>query len=453
MSNINKHNFSDKTKAFLELNEFDSLTLIQDAVVDKMIDNRDLIAVADTGTGKTHAFLIPLMEKIDTQDNRTQAIITAPTRELAVQIYEFAKMMSEVDSDLTIELVTGGMDRKRMADKLKNNPHIVIGTPGRIKDMFIDEAVLRADLADTIIVDEADMTFEFGFLEDVDQIVSRMKDDVQIAVFSATILKAMNVFLDKYLTNPETIRIKKEEAFSPNIDHILISTRHLTYEETLYELLDTINPYVCVIFCKTRDDVEKTAGYLRSKNLKTLMISGGLSSRERMRALKDLQSQEFTYIVATDIAARGLDIEGITHVISLGLPSDLNFYTHRAGRTGRSQRHGTSYVIYDKSDVSSIFSLKNQGMHFQFKQIRNKELVDAKSLFSQKKDNYSEDKEIAKILYRKNTKVKPGYKKKRQQEIDKIKRKRRREMIKQNIKEQQVERGKSQQRKKRGRNK
>ena len=156
MSNINKHNFSDKTKKFLELNNFESLTLIQDAVVDKMIDNRDLIAVADTGTGKTHAFLIPLMEKIDTQDNRTQAIITAPTRELAVQIYEFAKMMSEVDSDLTIELVTGGMDRKRMADKLKNNPHIVIGTPGRIKDMFIDEAVLRADLADTIIVDEAD---------------------------------------------------------------------------------------------------------------------------------------------------------------------------------------------------------------------------------------------------------------------------------------------------------
>lgn len=438
---------------FLAINEFDSLTLIQDAVVDKMIDNRDLIAVADTGTGKTHAFLIPLMETIDTSENRTQAIITAPTRELAYQIFEFAKVMSEVDENMTVELVTGGMDRNRMAERLKNNPHIVIGTPGRIKDMFIDEAVLRADLADTIIVDEADMTFEFGFLEDVDQIVSRMKDDVHIAVFSATILKAMNIFLDKYLTNPETIRIKSEEAFSPNIDHVLISTRHQTYEETLYDVLETINPYVCVIFCKTREEVENTAGFLRSKNLKTLMISGGLSSRERIRALKDLQSQEFTYIVATDIAARGLDIEGITHVISLGLPSDLNFYTHRAGRTGRSQRHGTSYVIYDKSDVSSIFSLKNQGMNFQFKQVRNKELVDAKSLFSQRKDNYSEDKEIAKILYRKNTKVKPGYKKKRQQEIDKIKRRRRREMIKQNIKEQQVERGKAKQRTKRGRNK
>ena len=452
MSNINKHNFSDNTKRFLEINEFETLTLIQDAVVDKMIDNRDLIAVADTGTGKTHAFLIPLMEKIDSSENRTQAIITSPTRELAVQIYEFAKVMSVVDENLTIELVTGGMDRNRMAEKLQNNPHIIIGTPGRIKDMFVDEAVLRADLADTIIVDEADMTFEFGFLEEIDNIVSRMKDDVQIAVFSATILKEMNVFLDKYLRNPETIRIKREEDFSPNIDHVLISTRHLSYEETLYNVLDTINPYVCVIFCKTRDEVEKTAGYLRSKNLRTVMISGGLSSRERMRALKDLQSQEFTYIVATDIAARGLDIEGITHVISLGLPSDLNFYTHRAGRTGRSQRHGTSYVIYDKSDVNSIFSLRNQGMKFQFKQVRNNELVDAKSLFSKKKNNYSEDKEIAKILYRKNTKVKPGYKKKRQQEIDKIKRKRKRAMIKQNIKEQQVERNKEKQRAKRGRN-
>ncbi len=445
MSNINKHNFSDRTLKFLEANDFSKLTLIQEAVVDKMINKKDIIAAADTGTGKTHAFLIPLMENINSKENRTQAIITAPTRELAVQIFEFAKVMSEVDNDITIELVTGGLDRNRMVDRLKNNPHIVIGTPGRIKDMFVDEAVLRADLADTIIVDEADMTFEFGFLEEVDQIVSRMKKDVQIAVFSATILKEMNVFLDKYLRNPETIRIKRSEEFSPNIDHVLINTRHLSYEETLYNLLDTINPYVCVIFCKTREDVEKTAGFLRSKNLKTLMISGGLSSRARMRALKDLQSQDFTYIVATDIAARGLDIDGITHVISLGLPSDLNFYTHRAGRTGRTQRHGTSYVIYNKSDVPSIFTLRNRGLNFNFKQVRNKELVDAKSIFSERKDNYSEDKEIAKILYRKNTKVKPGYKKKRQQEINKIKSRRRREMIRKSIKEQQVERNKNKQ--------
>lgn len=453
MSNIKKHNFKDKTLKFLDVNGFTDLTLIQDAVVDKIINDKDIIAVADTGTGKTHAFLIPILEKVDSSENRTQAIITAPTRELAYQIHEFAKVMSEVDENLKIELVTGGMDRERMAERLKNNPHIVIGTPGRIKDMFIDEAVLRADLADMIVVDEADMTFEFGFLEEVDQIVSRMKDDVQVSVFSATILKEMNQFLDKYLTNPETIRIKSDEALSPNIDHILISTRHLSYEETLVNLLETINPYVCLIFCNTREEVEKTAGFLRSKNLKTLMISGGLSSRERIRALKDLQSQEFTYIVATDVAARGLDIDGITHVVSLGLPSDLNFYTHRAGRTGRSSRHGTSYIIYNKSDIGTIFTLRNRGMKFSFKQIRNNELVDAKSIFSQKKDNYSEDKEIAKILYRKNTKVKPGYKKKRQQEINKIKNRRRREMIKQSIKEQQIERGKERQLAKKGRNK
>ena len=453
MSNIKKHNFKDKTLKFLDVNGFTDLTLIQDAVVDKIINDKDIIAVADTGTGKTHAFLIPILEKVDSSENRTQAIITAPTRELAYQIHEFAKVMSEVDENLKVELVTGGMDRERMAERLKNNPHVVIGTPGRIKDMFIDEAVLRADLADMIVVDEADMTFEFGFLEEVDQIVSRMKDDVQVSVFSATILKEMNQFLDKYLTNPETIRIKSDEALSPNIDHVLISTRHLSYEETLVNLLETINPYVCLIFCNTREEVEKTAGFLRSKNLKTLMISGGLSSRERIRALKDLQSQEFTYIVATDVAARGLDIDGITHVVSLGLPSDLNFYTHRAGRTGRSSRHGTSYIIYNKSDIGTIFTLRNRGMKFSFKQIRNNELVDAKSIFSQKKDNYSEDKEIAKILYRKNTKVKPGYKKKRQQEINKIKNRRRREMIKQSIKEQQIERGKERQIAKKGRNK
>lgn len=450
MSNFKKHSFSEKTMAFLDANNFTELTLIQDASVDSIIAGKDLIAVADTGTGKTHAFLIPLMEKINSDEARTQAIITAPTRELAYQIYDFALVMKEVDPQLTIELVIGGTDRNRMSDRLVKNPHIVIGTPGRIKDMFVDEAVLRADLADIIIVDEADMTFEFGFLNDVDQIISRMKKDVQVAVYSATILKEMSTFLDKYLEQPNTIRIKKSEAFSPNIDHHLISTKHLKYEETLYNLLQTINPYVCVIFCKTREEVDKTFDYLRSKNLKTLKISGGQSSRERIRSLKDLKSQEYTYIVATDIAARGLDIDGITHVVSLGLPSDLNFYTHRAGRTGRSNRHGTSYVIYDKVDVSSIFSLKNRGIHFEFKQIRNNEIVDAKSIFSERKDNYNEDKEIAKVLYRKNSKVKPGYKKKRKQEIDRIKQKRRREMIRKSIKEQQVERGKASQAEKRG---
>lgn len=446
MSNIKKHNFTDKVLKFLEINDFTKLTPIQDEVIDFILKKRDIIAVSDTGTGKTHAFLIPLLEQIDSSEDRVQAVITAPTRELAMQIYDFAKVMSEVDKDLNIELVTGGMDRDKMSEKLKGNPHIVIGTPGRIKDMFVDKAVLRLDQADIIIVDEADMTFEFGFLDDVDQIVSRMKPNVPMAVFSATIPKDVNYFLDKYMTNPRTIRIKSESDFSPNIDHVLINAKHKKYEEVLGELLTTINPYVCLIFANTRVHASETADYLRGKGYKTLEVHGGLTSRERVRAHRDLQSQEFTYIVASDIAARGLDVEGITHVVSLGLPSDLNFYIHRSGRTGRTKRHGTSYVIYNKSDLNSIYELRNQGLKFSFAQVRNKELVPAKDIFTVRKPDYTEDKEIAKILHRKNVKVKPGYKKKRQQEIEKIKSQRRRKMIKQNIKEAQVERGKARQR-------
>ncbi len=452
MSNIKKHNFSEKVLNFLEVNKFSELTPIQDEVISYILNKRDVIAVSDTGTGKTHAFLIPILEQIDSSEDRVQAVITAPTRELAMQLYDFARVMQEVDSDLSVELVTGGMDRERMSDKLTSNPHVVIGTPGRLKDMFIDEAVLRLDQADIIVVDEADMTFEFGFLDEVDQIVSRMKPNVHMAVFSATIPKDVNFFLDKYMINPRTIRIESTSKFSPNIDHVLINTKHKKYEETLVDLLKTINPYVCLIFANTRQHASETTAYLRGQGYKTLEIHGGLTSRERVRAHRDLQSQDFTYIVASDIAARGLDIEGITHVISLGLPSDLNFYIHRSGRTGRTKRHGTSYIIYDKADLNAIHQLRTQGLKLSFAQVRNNQLVDAKSIFTPQKKNHIEDIEIAKILYRKNTKVKPGYIKKRKQEIERIKSQRKRAMIKQSIKEQQKERGKARQIAKRGKN-
>lgn len=446
MSNIKKHNFSEKVLEFLKINKFTQLTPIQDKVIDFILDKQDIIAVSDTGTGKTHAFLIPILETVDSSEDRVQAIITAPTRELAMQLYDFARVMNKVDKDLNIELVTGGMDREKMATKLSKNPHIIIGTPGRIKDMFVDQGILRVDQADFIVIDEADMTFEFGFLDDVDNIVSRMKKDVQMAVFSATIPKDVNRFLDKYMTNPKTIRIKSTSDFSPNIDHVLINSKHKKYEETLGELLKTINPYVCLIFANTRNHASETAAYLRGQGYKILEIHGGLTSRERTRAHRDLQSHDFTYIVASDIAARGLDIEGITHVISLGLPSDLNFYIHRSGRTGRTKRHGTSYIVYNKQDLNSIHELKNQGLNFSFAQVRGDQLIPAKSIFTVRKANYTEDIEIAKILHRKNVKVKPGYKKKRKQEIDRIKQQRRRKMIKENIKEAQKERGKAKQR-------
>ncbi|NLC54765.1 MAG: DEAD/DEAH box helicase [Erysipelothrix sp.] len=445
MSNINKHSFSDKVLKFLQVNEFSELTPIQDKVIGSILKGEDVIAVSDTGTGKTHAFLIPILEKIDSSEDRVQAVITAPTRELAMQLYDFAKVMNEVDDKIKIELVTGGMDREKMASKLASNPHVVIGTPGRIKDMFVDQGILRIDQADFMVIDEADMTFEFGFLDEVDNIVSRMKKDVHMAVFSATIPKDVNKFLDKYMTNPKTVRVETAGEFSPNIDHVLISTKHKKYEQTLADLLKTINPYVCLIFANTRNHASETAEYLRGEGYKILEIHGGLTSRERTRAHRDLQSHDFTYIVASDIAARGLDIEGITHVISLGLPSDLNFYTHRSGRTGRTKRHGTSYIIYSKQDLNAIYELRNRGLEFSFAQTRNSELVPAKSIFTVRKPDYTEDIEIGKILNRKNVKVKPGYKKKRKQEIDRIKSQRRRAMIKDNIKEAQKERGKKRQ--------
>lgn len=454
MSNIRKYNLSENTFKFIELNNFKNLTDIQDRVLNKMLDHKDIIGISATGTGKTHAFLIPLFEMIDSNSNQVQAVITAPTRELATQIYEFATLYEKVDDRIKIQLVTGGQDRERMKDRLENQPHLVIGTPGRIKDMFIDAGVLRIDQAKIMVIDEADMTIEYGFIEDVDAIAARMPDDLQMVAFSATMEENLEHFLEKYMQQPSLIEIKDDSDFGPNIDHILIDAKHKKYEEVLVDFLKTINPYVCLIFANTREHATETTQHLRQSGYKVLEFHGGLTSRERNRALRQIQSHEFTYIVASDIAARGLDIEGITHVVSLGMPYDLDFYFHRAGRTGRTSRHGTAYTIFKRKDIVDINALQKRGVEFRFQAIRGDQLVNTKNtLATKKKNHYEEDIEIANVLHRKNQKVKPGYKKKRKREIERIKQRRKREMIRKNIQQQKKERAIEEQKEKNRRNK
>ena len=436
----------NRIQEIMNLEHFKTLTPIQEKVINRKNKNRDIIGISSTGSGKSHAFFMPIFDMLDFDLNEVQAVISAPTRELAYQLYDRCKKIAK-HFNVRVKLVTGGMEKVTSMEK---QPQIVIGTPGRMKDMFIKDNVLRLDTAKIVVIDEADMTLEFGFLEDIDQILSKMDKKVQIMVFSATIPESLQPFLKKYLHDPLRIEIQKDDDFQSDVKHYLVPCKHKSYEEKVLDILTCIQPYVCLIFANTTQEAQKIAETMRSNGYDLVELHSGLESRERMQAIKMIQSQKKSYIVASDIATRGIDLEGITHVISCGFPKDLKFYIHRAGRTGRANRDGQCIALYQEKDEKAIHSLMKQGIEFEHKDVKNHMFVDLKPFVNKrpvKKDEFHE--EIEKIVHKnKKKKVKPNYKKKQRQEIDRMKRKKRREMIKQDIKRQQKERAKERQRQK-----
>ena len=449
MKHFEDFNLKEYTKKFIEVNHFTQPTPIQEDVIPSSLRGKDVIGLSATGSGKTHAFLIPILEKIDVDCNECQAVITAPTRELAFQIYEMARVMCDVLPALRVSLYVGGQDREKDIEKLnKQQPHIAIGTPGRIKDLFLNEGALRIDKAKILVVDEADMTLEYGFLDEIDAFAGRMSENLQMMAFSATMPDQLKPFIKKYMHHPVTFQIGEAVRFNPDITHVLVPCYHHSFTETIMSILPGFQPYVCLIFANTTQEAQNIANTMRENGYDLVELHSGLESRARMQAIKMIQSQKKSYIVASDIASRGIDLEGITHVISCGFPKDLKFYIHRAGRTGRATRDGQCIALYKESDAKSIQSLIKQGIEFEHMDVKNKEMVDLKPYVNKrpnKKDEFHE--EVEKIVHKKK-KVKPNYKKRQRQEIDRMKRKKRREMIKSDIKRQQKERAKERQRQK-----
>ncbi|HBS91832.1 MAG TPA: DEAD/DEAH box helicase [Erysipelotrichaceae bacterium] len=429
---------------------FTQLTEIQRQVIPSLMKSKDIIAVSKTVTGKTHAFLFPIFERITVDYPKVQAVITAPTRELAMQIYQFATKLREVFPEVTVDLITGGGDRKKAVAKLNTQPHIVIGTPGRLKDMFLEQRALRLDTATIFVVDEADMTMEYGFLDDIDMMVSKMDKKLQMVVLSATLPQALQPFFKKYLVRPQMIQVSEDAVFKPRVKHVLIPTKHKDYQQTLLSILPAFTPYVCLIFANTRDEASLTAQFLRDEGYDIIELHGDLTPRQRKSALLQLQRKESSYVVATDIASRGLDVAEVTHVVSLGFPSDLSFYTHRSGRTGRAGKEGICYTIYSPKDEVSIHQLIKEGMSFEHQTIRQGAFASLKPFGYKRPKKPSElDVEIKKIVANKKVKVKPGYKKKMAAEVDKLKRKKRRAMIQGEIAIAKKERAKAKQKEKR----
>ncbi|MBO6047374.1 MAG: DEAD/DEAH box helicase [Erysipelotrichaceae bacterium] len=450
MKQFKDYQFRDDVFATLKDIHFETPTQIQKEVMPLVYKRRDVIGISQTGTGKTHSFLIPIIDTIDTEADCVQAVITTPTRELAYQIYNNAQAFKKNNPDLRISIIIGGSDKQKTINALSTQPHLVIGTPGRIKDLALNEKALIITTAEIFVIDEADMTLEYGYLEDLDAVLGKMRDDLQMLVFSATIPESLQVFLRKYMHNPKLIQIEEAKATTDNVNHYLIPTRHKDRYELLTTIMSIIDPYICIIFCNKRTEASALTKRLREDGYRTGEIHGDLTARERKQMMRRINNNEYQYIVATDIAARGIDIDGVSHIINMDFPTERDFYIHRSGRCGRGKYTGECFSLYDTSSQNMVERLEKRGIHFLMKDIKDGKLVDAgeRQRRAKRQRQPSElEREVQKII-RRPTKVKPGYKKKRKREIEKLYRKQKRNIIQRDIQRQKKERAKQKQREK-----
>ena len=395
---------------------FTKPTDIQTEVIQQIQSNRDLIGQSKTGSGKTHAFLLPLINQLDEEKDEVQIIITAPSRELAEQLYQAALQLTEnAPWDIVVSRFIGGTDKNRQIESLQSSqPHIVIGTPGRLNDLVKANA-LKTHTAFAMVVDEADMTLDLGFIEEVDSIAGTIPKESQFLVFSATIPQKLQPFLQKYMNNPITIEIENKEVISDLVKNWLISTKSKDRFDIIYDILTIGNPYLVLIFANTKENVEELANKLLEKNLNVGVLHGGLDSRERRRVMRSIHNLDYQYIVATDLAARGIDIEGVSHVINAEVPQDLSYFVHRVGRTGRNNLPGIAITLYSPGEEDDITVIEDMGIKFEEKTLKNHEIVNApkRRTKRKKKSNKLEyDGEIAGMAHKAKKNIKPGYKRK-----------------------------------------
>ncbi|MFQ3542752.1 DEAD/DEAH box helicase [Halobacillus rhizosphaerae] len=403
---------------------FKEPTPIQQKVIPAALRGESIIGQSHTGSGKTHAFLLSMLNGLDENLKQVQYVVTAPTRELAIQIYDEvtkAAALAGKENTWQAKLVIGGTDKLKMMEKLSSNqPQIVVGTPGRILDMTKEEA-LNLGGVKAFVLDEADLMLDLGFIEDVDQILLRTNPDVQLMVFSATIPERLQPFLKKYLANPTHIQIEDNKPSPESMEHRLIPLRHKNPADIIVDITKVIQPYLAIIFTNGKEQADELASELLDRGLETGLIHGGLSPRERKRMLKELQGLRYQYIVATDLASRGIDIQGVSHVINARLPKEEEFYIHRVGRTARAGLKGTAINLYTEEDLPLIQRLEKRGLTFDFFEVKNGEWKEVKS-YNERQTRQRKETDIekqARHMVRKPKKVKPGYKKKMKRETEK----------------------------------
>ena len=354
---FNELHLSTELLAEIEKAGFVEASPIQEQTIPLAMAGKDVIGQAQTGTGKTAAFGFPTLEKIDTDNPAVQALIIAPTRELAVQSQEELFRFGR-SKGVKVRSVYGGSSIEKQIKALKSGAHIVVGTPGRLLDL-IKRKALKLNQIETLILDEADEMLNMGFLEDIESIISRVPEERQTLLFSATMPDAIKRIGVEFMKEPEHVKIAAKELTTELVDQYYIRVKENEKFDTMTRLMDVEQPELSIVFGRTKRRVDELTRGLKIRGFRAEGIHGDLDQGKRLRVLRDFKNGNLDVLVATDVAARGLDISGVTHVYNYDIPQDPESYVHRIGRTGRAGKSGQSITFVAPNEMGYLQIIEN----------------------------------------------------------------------------------------------
>ena len=332
---------------------FEDASPIQAKAIPAMISGIDLIGQAQTGTGKTAAFGIPILEKVDPKLKKLQAIVLCPTRELAIQVADEIRNLSRYMHGIKVLPIYGGQDIVKQIRSLKSGTQIVIGTPGRVMD-HMRRKTMKLDFVHTVVLDEADEMLNMGFREDIEFVLSGVPEERQTVLFSATMPKPIMEITKKFQNNAKVIKVTKKELTVPNIEQYYYDVKPKKKEEVLSRLLDIYSPRLSVVFCNTKKQVDLLVNALLGRGYFAAGLHGDMKQEQRDRVMQGFRTGKTEILVATDVAARGIDVDEVEAVFNYDLPQDDEYYVHRIGRTGRAGREGRAFSFVSGKEVYKL---------------------------------------------------------------------------------------------------
>ncbi|WP_064093304.1 DEAD/DEAH box helicase [Rossellomorea aquimaris] len=348
---------SDKVNKILKKSGINTPTPIQEKVIPTLLKGKDVIAKAQTGTGKTYAYVLPMLEKAQKNRHHIQGLILTPTRELAIQITNEIKKITKDMKGFEVLSIYGGKSHEDEIVQLQQNASIVVGTPGRLLD-HIKRGNLQLSQLTFCVIDEADQMLQIGFLNKVEEIVRETPPQRQTMLFSATIPSEIKKLATKYLNKPEFIEIEGAQV-STLVNQFAIFTVDRAKQDTVIQLIDAFQPEKSVVFCRTKRRVSKLYQVLKSKGYKVDELHGDIPQEKREEVMERFRKGQVPILIATDVASRGLDIEGVTHVFNYDMPENAESYTHRIGRTGRAGAAGVAYTLYSSEERPLLDKIEN----------------------------------------------------------------------------------------------
>ncbi len=339
---------------------FEKPSEVQEKAIPILLESEtDLVALAQTGTGKTAAFGFPLIQKIDRDSRTTQGLILSPTRELCLQITNELKLYSKYEKNINVVAIYGGASITEQARQIKRGAQIVVATPGRMKDM-INRKLVDISKIDYCVLDEADEMLNMGFFEDIKDILSNTPDEKSTWLFSATMPKEVSIIAKKFMHSPQEITVGAKNSGASTVQHEYYVVGGRDRYPALKRLADTNPDIFSVVFCRTKRDTQRVAEKLIEDGYNAGALHGDLSQNQRDLVMNSFRKKQIQMLVATDVAARGIDVDDITHVINYQLPDEIETYTHRSGRTGRAGKSGISMVIVTRSEMRKIKAIENK---------------------------------------------------------------------------------------------